>query len=162
MLNLYQEADMAKTIETTNLCKTFGAIKAVDNISLNAYSGQLIALLGPNGAGKSTLMNMLAGYLAPSSGQIKILEKDLAQNQIFAKQNIGFLPEGSPLYGDMPVQSFLSYIAELKSLKSDDVKKVLCLANIENVAGQKIETLSKGYKRRVGFAVSILSNPPVL
>lgn len=162
MLNLYQEADMAKTIETTNLCKTFGAIKAVDNISLDAYSGQLIALLGPNGAGKSTLMNMLAGYLAPSSGQIKILEKDLAQNQIFAKQNIGFLPEGSPLYGDMPVQSFLSYIAELKSLKSDDVKKVLCLANIENVAGQKIETLSKGYKRRVGFAVSILSNPPVL
>lgn len=162
MLTLSWEADMAKTIEIINLCKTFGTIKAVDSVSLDMYSGQLIALLGPNGAGKSTLMNMLAGYLAPSSGQIKILEKDLTQNPIFAKQNIGFLPEGSPLYGDMSVQGFLSYMAELKSLNRNEVKKTLLLANIEDVAEQKIETLSKGYKRRVGFAVSILSNPPVL
>lgn len=153
---------MAKTIETVNLCKTFGSLAAVNCINLSAYSGQLIALLGPNGAGKSTLMNMLAGYLAPSSGQIEILGKDLQKNELFAKRNIGFLPEGSPLYGDMSVQSFLSYVAELKNLPSSDVERAIRLANIDNVSRQKIETLSKGYKRRVGFAVSILSDPEIL
>lgn len=153
---------MAITIETINLCKNFDNIKAVNNISLTAYEGQLIALLGPNGAGKSTLMNMLAGYLTPSSGQIEILGCSLAQNPIFAKQNIGFLPEGSPLYGDMSVKGFLSYISELKSLQSTSVDSAIRLANLDNVATQKIETLSKGYKRRVGFAVSILSDPPIL
>lgn len=153
---------MAKTIETANLCKNFDTIQAVNNISLSAHSGQIIALLGPNGAGKSTLMNMLAGYLSPSSGQIKILDRDIAQNELFAKQNIGFLPEGSPLYGDMPVKKFLSYIAELKNCNPQDITNAILLANIDNVASQKIETLSKGYKRRVGFAVSILNNPQIL
>lgn len=153
---------MSETIKILNLCKNFNHISAVKNISLSAYSSQLIALLGPNGAGKSTLMNMMSGYLNPSSGQIKILNHDVCQNPIFIKQNIGFLPEGSPLYTDMIVKNFLSYIADIKSSSNIDISKTMKLANIDNVANQRIETLSKGYKRRVGFAVSILNNPPIL
>lgn len=150
------------SIEIINLCKSFGCLTAVEHLNLTAYPCQIIALLGPNGAGKSTLMNMLSGYLAPTCGTIKILGEDAMANPLAAKKNIGFLPEGSPLYADMEVKSFLSYIAQLKTLPPSEVDTVLNLANIENVANQKIETLSKGYRRRVGFAVSLLGNPPIL
>ena len=153
---------MPCSIEVKNLSKSFGKICAVNNVSFSAYPSQVIALLGPNGAGKSTLMNMIVGYLSQSSGSIEIFGKNNEQFSVEAKKVIGFLPEGAPLYADMTVESFLNYMAELKSLAKDEVKKVMCLANIEHVAKQKIETLSKGYKRRVGFAVSILGNPPIL
>lgn len=153
---------MPISIEVNNLSKCFGQLKAVDNISFTTYSGQIIALLGPNGAGKSTLMNMLAGYLAPTGGNIKILGINNNSSPLITKHNIGFLPEGSPLYGDMTVQTFLNYIADLKSAPPSDVAKTMLLANIDNVKNQKIETLSKGYKRRVGFALSLLGNPPIL
>ena len=153
---------MTVTIEIKNLNKTFDNIKAVNNISLATFSGEIIALLGPNGAGKSTLMNMLAGYLAPDSGKITILGKDIAAEPLDAKRCIGFLPEGSPLYGDMDVRHFLHYIAALKSLPPAEAERASALANLQNVIGQKIETLSKGYRRRVGFAASLLGDPPIL
>ena len=148
------------TIEIKNLTKDFGHIKAVSNVNLKFSEGEIVALLGPNGAGKSTLMNMVTGYLTPTRGEIKILAKPLEENSLFAKQNIGFLPEGSPLYPDMSVKQFLNYMAEIRSIK--DISKVIKLAKIENVLNQKIETLSKGYLRRVGFAQSILSDPKIL
>lgn len=153
---------MSIVFKITNLSKNFGSIKAVANINLEGHRGEIIALLGPNGAGKSTLMNMMAGFLYPDSGSIEILQTDLLLNPVIAKKQIGFLPEGSPLYSDMSVSSFLHYMAELKSVSATEVNHVMQLADITHVAKQKIETLSKGYKRRVGFALSLLGNPPLL
>lgn len=153
---------MPVSVELTHLTKTFGKTTAVNDFNLTAYPSQIIALLGPNGAGKSTLMNMITGYLAPSSGSIRILGKDLSSDSLAVKQSIGFLPEGSPLYADMTVKSFITYLSRLKSLPADEISRVLSLANLENVINQKIETLSKGYRRRVGFAAALLGNPPIL
>ena len=150
---------MPASIKISNLCKHFEDIIAVNDLSLTAYPSQIIALLGPNGAGKSTLMNMISGYLTPTSGNIDILD---LSDPTEIKKNIGFLPEGSPLYDDMSVKSFLRYIAKLKSQPLSEVDKVMNIANISHVSSQKIETLSKGYKRRVGFATAIIGNPPIL
>lgn len=149
-------------LRVEKLCKNYGTIQASDNLNFEADKGEIIALLGPNGAGKSTLMNIIAGYLAPTSGKIKVFGKNIADFPIFAKENIGFLPEGAPLYADLSVRRFLCYMAELRGLKNDAVQKVSQIANITNVLEQRIDTLSKGYQRRVGFAQSILSNPPIL
>lgn len=157
---------MPVTIEVSNLTKDFGEIVAVSDLSFKARSGEIIALLGPNGAGKSTLMNMITGYLAPTSGSIKVMEKDISGTPLEAKKLIGFLPEGSPLYPDMSVRSFLEYMAELRGFSGNEKKQRLLeiarAANIADIFSQKIETLSKGYLRRVGFAQSIISNPPIL
>lgn len=153
---------MSDSIEITGLIKNFDTLTAVDNLNLAARPGEVIALLGPNGAGKSTLMNMIAGYLAPTSGQIKILGADIAEHPLLARQNIGFLPEGSPLYPDMSVTAFLKYMAGLRGVGAPRLAEVAALAKIDEVMNCKIETLSKGYLRRVGFAQSILSDPPVL
>lgn len=150
------------TIKISNLCKNYGNIQASKDLNFEAHRGDIIALLGPNGAGKSTLMNMIAGYLAPTSGNIEVLGKNIAQFPLHAKENIGFLPEGAPLYADLTVKRFLLYMAQIRGLGKKDVDKVAQIANIENVLSQKIDTLSKGYQRRVGFAQSILSNPPIL
>ncbi len=150
------------TVSISDLCKNYGTINASSHVSLNAYRGEIIALLGPNGAGKSTLMNMVAGFLAPSSGKIEVMGKDIALFPIEAKQNIGFLPEGSPLYPDLSVKMFLNYMAELRGESKKAVQNVAAIANIKEVMEQKIETLSKGYLRRVGFAQSLLGNPPIL
>lgn len=127
-----------------------------------AGSGEVIALLGPNGAGKSTLMNMIAGYLAPTAGTITVLEKDIRKYPLAGKEAIGFLPEGSPLYPDLTVREFLNYMSALRLLPKTAVERAIDVAKIANVAEQKIETLSKGYQRRVGFAQSILSDPEIL
>ena len=150
------------TLKISHLCKDYDAIKASENISFEAHSGEIIALLGPNGAGKSTLMNMISGYLAPTSGHIFVLGKDISEAPLFAKENIGFLPEGSPLYPDISVKMFLNYMAELRNISKDRVDEVINIANIKEIVNQRIETLSKGYQRRVGFAQSILNNPPLL
>ena len=150
------------TLKISHLCKDYGAIKASENISFEAHSGEIIALLGPNGAGKSTLMNMISGYLAPTSGHIFVLGKDISEAPLFAKENIGFLPEGSPLYPDISVKMFLNYMTELRNISKDRVDEVINIANIKEIVNQRIETLSKGYQRRVGFAQSILNNPPLL
>lgn len=145
-----------------NLSKNFGEIRAVNNVGFTAYTGDVVALLGPNGAGKSTLINMIAGYLSPTDGKIEVLGKDIADAPLFAKENIGFLSEGAPLYPDMSVRMFLNYMASLRGLPRSAVEKAADTANINEVMKQKNETLSKGYQRRVGFAQSILHNPPIL
>ena len=150
------------TLLVRNLSKSFGDIHAVNNVNFTAYDGDVIALLGPNGAGKSTLINMIAGYISPTAGNIEVLGKDIAEASLFAKENIGFLSEGAPLYPDMSVKMFLNYMASLRGLPKSAVEKVAQTANINEVLKQKNETLSKGYQRRVGFAQSILHNPPIL
>lgn len=157
---------MHTTLSIKNLTKTFGGIDAVKDVSFKAQTGEIIALLGPNGAGKSTLMNMITGYLAPTSGEIEVLGKNISQDALFAKKNIGFLPEGAPLYPDMKVKTFLNYMAELRGLKGSSKKQrleeVAQIAKITEIMDQKIETLSKGYLRRAGFAQSIISDPEIL
>ena len=150
------------TIKIINLNKTYGKIHAVTDFNFEAFQGEIIALLGPNGAGKSTLMNMITGFLSPTSGKILIDDKDIADYPISAKEKIGFLPEGAPIYPDMSVKMFLEYMAGLRGVSKERLNDVVHIANIENVLSQKIETLSKGYLRRVGFAQSILSDPEIL
>ena len=153
---------MAATILTEHLRKVYGNKIAVGDLTTDFYAGQVVALLGENGAGKSTMLNMIAGFLTPTGGKITIMGEDLALNAEECKKNIGFLPEGSPLYEDMNVESFLSYMAELKQTSKSQVKEVIKIANLEDVTDCKIEELSKGYRRRVGFAVSQLGNPQIL
>lgn len=153
---------MKKTLEVCALLKQYGNVCAVDMVSFNTQKGEIIALLGPNGAGKSTLLNMISGLLAPDSGTIKVCETEINTCPDIYKGNIGFLAEGAPMYGDMTVEDFLSYMAALKGVAHAQVQAAEKLAQIEDVKNMRIENLSKGYKRRVGFAQSILSAPPLL
>lgn len=153
---------MDSVLSTHHLFKTYGSIHAIEDFTFEAKKGEVIALLGPNGAGKSTLMNMITGFLSPSSGDIFVCGENITLNPEKTKSKIGFLPEGAPIYSDMSVQMFLKYMADIRGCTKEDIKKVIYLANIENVLSQKIETLSKGYLRRVGFAQSILSDPDIL
>ena len=153
---------MNESIKVENITKLYGNIRAVDNVSFSAKKGEIIALLGPNGAGKSTLMNMITGFLAPTDGKIYVDGLDIAQFSEKSKEKIGFLPEGAPIYPDMSVKMFLKYMADLRNVSEKEIGYAIELAKIENVLHQKIETLSKGYLRRVGFAQSILSNPDIL
>lgn len=152
------------TINIINVSKNYGTIEAIKNVSIATNKGDIIALLGPNGAGKSTLMNMVAGYLSPTSGNIFVNGNDVEKNDIKTKKDIGFLSEGSPLYQDMTVICFLKYMIQLKLGATDEneLKRIIDVAKIENVKFQKIETLSKGFLRRVGFAQSIIGNPDIL
>jgi len=162
------------TLDIENLVKSYGSIVAVNNVSFETKKGEIIALLGPNGAGKSTLMNMIAGFKAPDSGKIWVNGNDVSKNDILTKKDIGFLSEGAPLYGDMNVKLFLEYMIELKinidesdkavkkKIFEDELKRVVKIAYIEEVLEQKIDTLSKGYVIRVGFAQSIIGNPMIL
>ena len=107
---------MPAAIEIRHLTKDYGNLRAVDDLSFTAAAGEIIALLGPNGAGKSTLMNMITGYLAPSSGDVFILGRNIRDNPLSAKASVGFLPEGAPLYPDLSVRDFLRYMAELREI----------------------------------------------
>jgi ABC-2 type transport system ATP-binding protein len=153
-------------IETRQLSKRYGALTAVDHISFKVEPGQVLGFLGPNGAGKSTTMKMIAGFLAPTSGGISVCGFDVQKQAIQAKQALGYLPEGAPSYGEMTPRKFLSFIADVRGLKGkhreqrlDDVIERL---HLNAVLDQSIETLSKGFKRRVGLAQAILHDPQAL
>ena len=128
---------MTFTLKEENISKTYGEIKAVQDISFKTQIGEIIAILGPNGAGKSTLMNMISGFIAPTSGKIFVLEQDISSNAIEGKKNIGFLPEGSPLYPDLTVKEFLNYMAELRGLsrtaKKERLEEIIETAKIKEV-----------------------------
>ena len=153
-------------VEVIGLTKSFGAIKAVDNISLSVNRGEVLGFLGPNGAGKSTSMKMITGFLTPTSGTIKISGNDISVNPIEAKSSIGYLPEGAPAYGEMTPLNFLSFIAEVrgieKSARLSKVDEIINKIHLERVAYQPIDTLSKGFKRRDGIAQAILHDPEIL
>ena len=153
-------------IEIEGLTKNFGAIAAVAGINLSVGKGEVLGLLGPNGAGKSTTMKMIAGYLAPDAGHVRICGKDIETATTAAQAMIGYLPEGAPAYGDMTPRHFLAFIAAVRGFRGSDAKKQAQAAaaktELEPVLDQSIETLSKGFKRRVGLAQAILHDPPVL
>ena len=153
-------------IEVDRLCKRFGSNIAVDNISFSLQKGEVLGFLGPNGAGKSTTMKMITGFLPPSNGTARINGYDVQENPIEVKKSIGYLPEGAPMWADMNVASFLSFIADVrgfKGLKADaKVKDAVDQTHLKDVLFQPIETLSKGFKRRVGLAQALLHDPEIL
>ena len=153
-------------IEIDNLSKQFGPLKAVDGLSLRVEPGEVLGFLGPNGAGKSTTMKMITGFLTPDGGSVKVAGDDVALNPLAAKRRIGYLPEGAPLYGDMTPRSFLDFIAQIRGLRGEGkvrrVAEAVARTTLHSVLEKPIETLSKGFKRRVGLAQAILHDPQIL
>lgn len=153
-------------IKVENLSKSFGAKRAVDNVSLTVDKGEVLGFLGPNGAGKSTTMRMLTGFIPPSAGRVSICGHDMLEDPIPAKRRIGYLPESAPSYGEMSVLSFLKFIAAIRGLSGEDsrkaVRRVVDLCSLESVIGQTIDTLSKGFRHRTCFAQALIHDPEVL
>ena len=153
-------------IEIENLTRRFGAFIAVDHISFSVERGEVLGFLGPNGAGKSTTMKMITGFLTPTSGSVRVDGHDVQRDPIAVKKNIGYLPEGAPLWADMSAGRFLEFIAGVRGLSGaariDRIRDVVAKTQIGSVLEQPIDTLSKGFKRRVGLAQALLHNPDVL
>ncbi|MGH6888766.1 MAG: ABC transporter ATP-binding protein [Rhizomicrobium sp.] len=153
-------------IEIDGLTKSFGPLTAVAGINLKVERGEVLGFLGPNGAGKSTTMKMITGFLAPTSGRVRVCGFDVENEPIAAQRRIGYLPEGAPAYGDMTPRQFLAFIADVRGFSGGEAKTRIAEAvektELEPVLDQPIETLSKGFKRRVGLAQAVLHDPPVL
>jgi ABC-2 type transport system ATP-binding protein len=153
-------------IEIEALSKSFGPIDAVRGISFTVHRGEVVGFLGPNGAGKSTTMKMLAGFLTPTSGRAAICGHDVVEDGLAARGCLGYLPEGAPAYPDMTAASFLLFIAQIRGLRGaaahDAVDRAVQRVELEGVLHQPIDTLSKGFKRRVGLAQALLHDPEVL
>ena len=157
---------MAALIEIAGLTKRFGAFTAVDGVSFSVARGEVLGFLGPNGAGKSTTMRMLAGFMTPTAGTARICGHDVQDDAIAARSSLGFLPEGAPTYPEMGVESFLRFVARIRGYAGRDlherVARAVALTTLGGVRLQPVETLSKGFKRRVGLAQALLHDPPVL
>ena len=157
---------MSALIEAENLAKSFGSLKAVDGISLQVARGEVLGFLGPNGAGKSTTMRLITGFLEPDAGRASIAGHDVREEPRRARMRLGYLPEGAPLYAEMTPKRFLTFIAQLRGYSGAEIGKRVGIAvdkaGLGPVLEQTIDTLSKGYKRRVGLAQAILHDPEVL
>lgn len=157
---------MSAVIETVELTKTFGTKTVVDNLSFQVGRGEVLGFLGPNGAGKSTTMKMITGFLTPSLGTAIVEGFDVARDPIAVKTAIGYLPEGAPAYPDMTARGFLGFVAGIRGFDGAERRKrvdaAMAMTELAEVAEQPIDTLSKGFKRRVGLAQALLHNPPVL
>ncbi|MGG5821720.1 ABC transporter ATP-binding protein [Falsiroseomonas sp. HW251] len=157
---------MTALIEIERLTKRFGAFTAVDDVSFTVAKGEVVGFLGPNGAGKSTTMRMLAGFMTPTAGTARICGEDVVDNPVAAKRHLGFLPEGAPTYPEMTVEGFLKFCGRARGFRGDTleerVERGMDLTQLDGVRLQPVETLSKGFKRRVGLAAALLHDPPVL
>ncbi|HNR22226.1 MAG TPA: ATP-binding cassette domain-containing protein [Steroidobacteraceae bacterium] len=153
-------------IRTERLTRRYDTLTAVDEVSFEAQPGEVLGFLGPNGAGKTTTMRMIAGFIAPTEGRASICGHDIEREPLAAKRALGYLPEGAPSYGEMSVKAFLEFIADLRGLagatRRSRLDHVIARLALQDVTAQSIDTLSKGFRRRVGIAQAILHDPPVL
>ena len=153
-------------IEVKNITKKYGSTTAVDNISFQIQEGEIVGLLGPNGAGKSTTMNMITGYIEPTEGQIIIEGYDISKKPKKAKEQIGYMPEGVPLYSDLTVKEFVTYMSELKKVnkkeRKEKVEKIIEQTGLKKVEKKLIRNLSRGYKQRVSMAGALVGEPKIL
>ena len=153
-------------ITTKHLSKRYGTKLAVDDLSFSVSAGEVLGFLGANGAGKSTTRRMIAGFLSPSAGEVSVCGHDIEREPVAAKSCIGYLPEGAPLYGEMTVGEFLDFVADIRGLSGETRRRrraeVIERLELEPVIGQVIETLSKGFRRRVGLAQALIHDPQVL
>tara|TARA_B100001063_G_scaffold185387_1_gene175155 strand:- start:365 stop:1066 length:702 start_codon:yes stop_codon:yes gene_type:complete len=147
-----------------DISKNFGEFKAINQLSFEVKVGDVMGFLGPNGAGKTTSMRVITGYLKSNGGTVLINNKDIEQDPIFTKSMIGYLPEGVPLYLDFSPYLYLDYVCQVRNIKnsSNAIKKVISDLQLEEVKDVPIETLSKGFKRRVGIAQALIHNPKLL
>jgi ABC-2 type transport system ATP-binding protein len=153
-------------IEVTNLRKTYRDRVAIDGISFRVDKGEILGFLGPNGAGKTTTMRILTGFMPPTSGTARVAGLDVVEEPREVKRRIGYLPEHPPLYKEMTVLSYLTFVARIKGVPGRKVKEsvgsVLERCGLEQVAGRLIQNLSKGYQQRVGIAQAIVHSPEVM
>lgn len=153
-------------IRADHLTKYYGALCAVNDISFELSSGEILGLLGPNGAGKSTTMKMITGYLRPSSGSITIAGRNIGDDPLGCKAHIGYLPEFAPLYSEMMVFDYLSFIARVRGVPrpavTAEVRRVAELCGLLDVVHQGFSELSRGYRQRVGLAHAIVGDPEIL
>jgi ABC-2 type transport system ATP-binding protein len=157
---------MAPLVEVRSLRKHFGAVIAVSDISFSVERGEVLGFLGPNGAGKSTTMKVVTGFLPATAGTALIGGEDIRNNPIEAKRKFGYLPEGSPLYGDMTPEGFLGFVGTVRGMsrqaRRTAIANVVERMHLGEVLHRRIDTLSKGFRRRVGLAQAILHDPEVL
>jgi ABC-2 type transport system ATP-binding protein len=153
-------------ITTKNLSKRYGDTLAVDNLSFTVAPGEVLGFLGANGAGKSTTMRMIAGFISPSAGQVSVCGHDIETSPVAAKSCMGYLPEGAPSYGEMTVAEFLNFVADVRGLTGERRRQrrevVIDRLALGPVIEQVVETLSKGFRRRVGLAQALIHDPQVL
>ena len=153
-------------IEISHLVKKYGDHKAVKDLSFQVEIGKIYGFLGPNGAGKSTTMNIITGYLAPTSGTVKIDGIDIMKDPEAAKKKIGYLPEIPPVYTEMTVKEYLIFAAQLKKIpkpaQAKAIEEAMLMTGVKDVEKRLIGNLSKGYKQRVGLAQAVLGNPEVI
>ncbi len=153
-------------IEVKNVTKKYGKFIAVNDISFQINDGEIIGLLGPNGAGKSTTMNMITGFIEPTQGTIIVEGFDMSKKPKKAKKEIGYMPEGVPLYTDMTVKEFVTYMAEIKKIdrktRKEKVEKIIKETGLEDVQKKLIRNLSRGYKQRVSMAGALVGEPKIL
>ena len=153
-------------IQVENITKRYGNFTAVDGISFDIDEGEIVGFLGPNGAGKSTTMNMITGFIEPSDGRIIVDGYDISKKPQKAKRQIGYMPEGVPLYSDLTVKEFVAYMADLKGCekktKKEEIKKVLEETGLTEVQNKLTKNLSRGYKQRVSMAGALVGNPKVI
>ncbi len=155
---------MSVIVRLDNVSKTYGDIKAVQNITFELHAGEIMGFLGPNGAGKTTTMKMITGYMTPDSGTISINGFDIMKESVRARKLIGYLPESNPLYLDMTVEEYLLFISRMRGLDNPQkaMRDALLKCGIDNVSHRIIGHLSKGYKQRVGLAQAIIHDPEIL
>ncbi len=153
-------------IEVEGLSKVYGAARAVRDLSFKVDKGEIIGFLGPNGAGKTTTMRILTCFMAPTGGTARIAGFDILENSMEVRRNIGYLPENAPLYPEMTVRDYLTYVAQLKgvpkSKRAERLEAALDAGKLEEKADTLIRKLSKGYRQRVGIAQAVIHDPPVL
>jgi ABC-2 type transport system ATP-binding protein len=150
------------SIEVNNISKSYGAQKALDNISFSVKKGEIVGFLGPNGAGKSTLMKILTTYIAADEGTALVNGHDVASDQKAVQLSIGYLPEHNPLYLDLYVREYLAFNADIYKVAKPRIEEVLQMTGLTTESHKKIGQLSKGYRQRVGLANALLHNPDVL
>lgn len=153
-------------IKVENLSKRYAGVTAVDNISFEVGKGEIVGFLGPNGAGKSTTMRILSSFMPASSGRVSIAGFDVFEQSLEARSHLGYMPENVPLYTEMRVTEYLNYRAALKGVRGRRVKErvgeVKELCGLKNVENRVIDTLSKGYRQRVGLADALVHDPDLL
>ena len=153
-------------IEIKNVTKKYGNFEAIKNISFKIEDGEIVGLLGPNGAGKTTTMNMITGFIEQTDGKIIVNGYDTLKDPIKAKEQIGYMPEGVPLYMDLTVKEFIAYMAGLRKVykkeKNNKIQKVIEDMNLKDVQNKLIRKLSRGYKQRVSMAGTLIGDPKIL
>ena len=153
------------SVEIQHITKLFGEQKALNDVSFNIGTGEIVGLLGPNGAGKSTLMKIITGYLSPTSGDVIINGTNTQKDPVGIRQKIGYLPENNPLYSEMYIREFLEFIGRIYKMKgklNSRIDEIVRLTGLIPEQNKKINTLSKGYRQRVGLAQALIHNPDVL